>query len=242
MENTKEEKPEEITPIDQMHLTRRNFLQVVGVFTVSAGVGTLLGCEPLPEEPDASEPACMGYIVVDSRKCQGCLTCMIACSLAHEGCVNLSRARLQITQSSFACWPEDITINQCHQCLDALCVKACPTGALIIDTENGNIRLVDQSLCVGCGRCFKACPFEPERPVLAPESAFEKRLKSRKCDLCLNAAYHFHPDGGGVDGIQTCVAVCPMNAIMFTTVAPGEDGYDINLRDWKWAQLGFTIT
>ena len=81
-------------------VSRRNFIKVVGVFTLSAGAAPLISCEEIPVVSDF--PPSMGYILVDSKKCQGCMTCMIACSVVHEGCVNLSLARLQIVQNPFS--------------------------------------------------------------------------------------------------------------------------------------------
>jgi len=243
-DKTREGNPSKIATFDKKDLSRRNFLKVVGVFTITATTAPLLGCEIPPEGTDPADPlASLGYIIVDSRKCQGCLTCMLSCSLANEGCVNLSKARIQVVSSSFRPFPDDIFINQCHQCADHPCVDACPTGALAIDEANGNIRVVDQSVCVGCGMCRNACPFTPERPNITPNPAFDGAMKSNKCDLCLNAPYHFNPEvGGGVEGIQTCVAVCPLKAIRFTTELPSLDGYDTNLRPKDWGALGYSMT
>ena len=89
---------------------------------------------------------------------------------------------------------------------------------------------------------FNACPFTPQRPLIAPNPAHEGAKKSHKCDLCLNAPYHFDPEvGGGVEGIQTCVAVCPLKAIQFTTELPADGGYDINLRPKDWGTLGYSM-
>lgn len=250
MENIKDDTPKEIVPIEQKDLSRRKFLQVIGVFAVSVGGAGLLGCEQNPgangcDPGTVTDGFCMGYILVDSAKCQGCLTCMASCSLVNEGVAGFSRARIQVCVDAFGNYPNDVRITQCRQCADPKCVDACPTGAMMIDTDNGNIRLVDPELCVGCGRCVKACPFEPARPIVAPDEKYDGKPRSRKCDLCLNAPYHFAPEGGGIDGVRTCESVCPMKAIQFTTFMPeqsGDAGYDINLRDRKWKQLGFDTT
>ncbi len=258
MENTKDDNPKEIIPIEKKDVSRRKFLQVVGIFTVSVGSGGLLACEqqnqrangcdpgtdPDPENPgDPSAGVCMGYILVDSRKCQGCLTCMAACSLVNEGVAGISLARIQVSVDAFGKYPNDVLISQCRQCEDPKCIEACPVGAMIRDPDHGNIRLVNPDLCIGCGRCIAACPFEPSRSFIAPD--FDGKNKSRKCDLCLNAPYHFAPEGGGIDGKRTCESVCPMQAIQFTTLMPvqqGDDGYEVNLRNNKWKQLGYDIT
>ena len=170
---------------------------------------------------------------------------MIGCSLVHEGAVNLSLARLQVVQNPFSGWPNDIAINQCHQCLDAPCVSECPTNALFVDQQNGNVRLVNKDLCIGCGFCLQACPFEVERPVVASDPSAGNALKSRKCDLCQNARYHWSAEGGGVNGLQTCVSVCPVDAIQFTIDMPRQGSnqeYDINMRDASWGNLGFSTS
>lgn len=223
-------------------LSRRGFLKLVGVFSVGVGAAGLMGCE-VPDDDPTAFPS-MGYILVDSRKCQGCLTCMISCSLVNEGFVNLSLSRIQVMGNHFGLYPNDTRVTQCRQCEDPACVEACPNDALVIDKDNGNIRLVNTYDCIGCGRCVMACPFEPERPIVAPDERYDGERKSRKCDLCLNAPYHFSEEGGGLDGKRTCESVCPMKAIVFTTVMPtqdGDSGYEVNLRDLKWRELGYDI-
>lgn len=223
-------------PVEQNDLsTRRDFLKVVGIFAVGVSGAGAISCGA------GTGNACKGYILVDPAKCQGCLTCMISCSLVNEGCVNLSLSRIQVQRDTFGCYPNNISVTQCRQCKDPQCVDACSNGALIIDKKNGNIRLIDINSCNGCGRCMQACPYEPERPQVAPDDKFGGQLKSRKCDLCLNAPHHWDPAGGGVDGKQACVSSCPLNAIKFTTVMPtqkGDKGYNVNLRDAMWGDVG----
>ncbi len=56
----------------------------------------------------AAIPASEGYLLVETKKCQSCTSCMLACSLVHEGVENLSRARIQIIQDSLEFYPDDI--------------------------------------------------------------------------------------------------------------------------------------
>lgn len=57
-------------------------------------------------------------------------------------------------------------------------LKACPTGAIRVDTENGNVRILDETLCDGCRLRIDACPHKPSRIIWNPE-----RNAAAKCDL-----------------------------------------------------------
>ena len=115
-----------------VQISRRDFLKFTGTVAIGAGV--------LPkliwlDDAIAVIPASEGYLLVDTKKCQGCLSCMLACSLVHEGTENLSLARIQILQNSFAKFPDDLTMAQCRQCVEPPCVDACPEKALYVDKK-----------------------------------------------------------------------------------------------------------
>ena len=90
-------------------------------------------------------------LLIDTKKCQGCMTCMLVCSLVHEGKENLSMSRIQVIQSSFEKYPSDIEtryVESCDLCLDTpfwneqggvdgkqACVEVCPLGAVRLSTE-----------------------------------------------------------------------------------------------------------
>jgi protein NrfC len=174
-----------------------------------------------------SYPAAAAYLVVDSKKCDGCGSCMVACSLVHEGVGNYSLSRIQVSQDAFGRYPEDLQLSQCRQCATPLCVQNCPSGACHVEAKNGNVRMIDEAKCIGCQTCLSACPFIPHRPVWNAE-----KRKSSKCDLCLKAT--FWSEAGGPNGKQACVEVCPMRAIKLVKEAPvqkGNTGYDVNLRN-----------
>jgi len=204
-------------------------------------MGGLLAHAIWVEDAVAAIPASEGYLLVDTKKCQGCLSCMVACSLIHEGEANLSQARLQVLQNSFEKWPKDVTIEQCRQCVHPSCVDACTTGALTVDTRNGNIRRIDPRRCIGCTLCIRACPFRPQRLAVIPDREQLTGIRVTKCDLCAHARYHWDENGGGPGGKQACVEVCPVGAIKFTAEIPRQTvtGYEANLRGESWGKLGY---
>jgi len=216
-------------------ITRRDFIKVTGTIVLVAGTRWNLSTS---DEIPSSD----GYLLVDIEKCQGCASCMLACSLVHEGVESLSLSRIQILQNSFQSFPDDLTIEQCRQCVDPPCVKECPTGALKANPRYGNVRMVDKEKCIGCGTCYDVCPYTPSRPVVAADKDYGGEVKSRKCDLCANTPFHWDEAGGGPDGKQACVAVCPVGAIKFTNEIPeqkGDTGYKVNLRGPNWGKLGY---
>jgi protein NrfC len=206
--------------------TRRQFVGGLGGFAAVAALGGFrVGATTV-------YPVSGGYIQIDHTECAGCTSCMAACSLVHEGKVNLSLARIQIMKDDLEPFPNDITMHQCHQCTDAPCVTVCPTGALSVDAANGNVRRIDATKCIGCKTCFGACPFTPKNLQFHPRTAGGVGAASgtvhanehivQKCDLCTNTP--FWSRTGGIGGSQACVSVCPAQAIKFVTDISG--GYD----------------
>jgi protein NrfC len=231
-----------IKPIETEEISRRTFLKCTGTIVFALGGGTYLFSAHPPGATAAQTAACNGYLVVDIRKCQGCISCVLACSLVHEGLENPSLSRIQILQNPFEKFPQDLNIEQCRQCTEPACVDACPENALTANAAFGNVRMVDKEKCTGCGSCFDACPYTPKRVVVMEDETFDYERKSQKCDLCAKARYHFDETGGGPDGKQACVEVCPVNAIQFTRKIPaqeGTSGYKIDLRGAGWKSLGY---
>jgi protein NrfC len=170
-------------------------------------------------------PLSTGYLVYDSRRCAGCQSCMLACSLVHDGETSTSLARIQVSRAVLTSYPYDIQISVCRQCPEPMCVKNCPTGACHVSAAHGNVRLIQTEKCIGCQTCIKVCPFSPHRTIWNPVTK-----KSTKCDLCANAPYFSKT--GGPKGSQACVTVCPVGALKLVSELPSQadiGGYDVNL-------------
>jgi len=193
-------------------VTRRDFIKFSGL--AIAGIYTI-GCTPGLGLKKAS----WGFILVDTNKCQGCQSCMLACSLVHEGALSLSSARIQVLSNPYGSFPDDITISQCRQCTKPACMKACPTGALARDPKHQNVATIDPAKCIGCQKCINACSWAPARSIWNNEAG-----KSQKCDMCASASNW--DETGGPDGKKACLEICPMGAISFSNVIPAQDDPD----------------
>ena len=219
------------TENDKKSVSRRDFLKS-GSAAIAAGALGVYASQPAADasadpNSEVSYLPSKGYIVYDSRLCFGCQSCMYACSMTHEGAASPSLSRIQIIRDapSFTKYPYDIVMSVCRQCVTPLCVQNCPTGACHIDTENGNVRVIDKDECVGCGRCIESCPQRPHRTVWNPEKEI-----SMKCDLCIDTPYWSRK--GGPDGHQACVDICPAKALKLVHEPPLQtdvNGYDVEL-------------
>jgi protein NrfC len=209
---------------------RRDFLSGAAI---AAGALALCTTESTAAEQTGASAAkasyapSTGYIVYDSRLCLGCQSCMYACAMTHEGEGTPSLARIQIIRDapSFTKYPYDIVMSICRQCVTPLCVQNCPTGACHVEAAHGDVRMIDQSKCIGCKNCINSCPQRPHRTIWN-----QAKNKSAKCDLCSDAPFWGQP--GGPAGKQACVTICPAKALKLVNKAPTQldvSGYDINL-------------
>jgi protein NrfC len=129
-------------------ISRRSFLKYTGTIIFVVGAGCYVPAEKGTSnliklnEKRGEIPPSHGYLLVDIRKCQGCTSCMLACTLVHEGVENPSLSRIQIIQNPFKSFPGDLTIEQCRQCVDPACVKVCPEDALRANAGYGNVRMI----------------------------------------------------------------------------------------------------
>lgn len=151
-------------------------------------------------------------IFIDSDKCVGCYSCIVACKLEHNlppypadpplgnpkgpGLIRVSLVGPEIRGEE---------VNQCFQpilcqhCVDAPCIVACPHSAIYKDIETG-ITLVHEDQCMGCRSCLEACPYG------APQF-YDDKLNL--CDLCI----HRLAEGK----CTACEAACPARALYVGT-------------------------
>ena len=138
-----------------------------------------------------------GMIIHNPSVCTGCGTCLLMCSLYHEGVSSPALARACLDVDPFSA---EYAFNVCRQCPAPSCYYACPLRdeALCIDEKTG-ARYINPDKCIGCKSCIKACPFDP------PRIKFNKEKNiSFKCDLCK-----------GREGGPICVEYCPNKALTF---------------------------
>lgn len=140
----------------------------------------------------------MKVIGVHLDRCTGCKTCELYCAtergssgkrlLAAVQESILPQSRIRVEGNYQAPLP-----IQCRHCLQAPCLDACLTGALVRDEKTGLVIIRDDR-CIGCWTCTAFCPYG----VIFP---WPERKIALKCDRC---AYMENP---------VCIDVCPTRAL-----------------------------
>ena len=163
-------------------------------------------------------------MVVDQRRCVGCHTCEIACNSENKmpldtklliNTVIKDRRITDLPQNTqgidyaFYARHEGPVMNyltrSCQQCADAPCVKVCPENATWQNTEG--IVEMDESRCINCAQCIKACPYEGMRVMTDTV---------KKCTFCVHRLYDDTLPAAARKPF--CVAACPAGARCFGDV------------------------
>lgn len=149
---------------------------------------------------------------LNANECTGCKACVAACKDVCGIPVGFKLRRVvtgeagswQVDPASGILVPSDVfsySISYaCMHCAAPACLAKCPKGAISKDAETG-IVAIDQELCIGCGTCARACPWDA--PVVVPR--IDGTRKTRKCDFCRDLL------GQGEE--PACVAACSMRCL-----------------------------
>ncbi|MGA2409449.1 MAG: cyclic nucleotide-binding domain-containing protein [Candidatus Binataceae bacterium] len=117
-------------------------------------------------------------LVMDMDLCIKCDACVQACEALH-GKSRLIRNGIQIGKY--------LIPSACRHCDDPKCMNSCPTGSIKRRPE-GEIYF-DYDMCIGCGNCAIACPYDNIAMIDTP--AFDK-AQARKARV-MNDANFFRP-------------------------------------------------
>lgn len=186
-------------------LSRRSFVMMMGVAGATVFGSSLFSCveslSALTKTPVMMDAK--GVLIHDVSRCVACRRCELACTEFNDGAASSHLSRVKVARNMKgemallgAGANFRVVADTCKQCPHPVpCAEACPKGAIRADAKTG-ARRVDETLCVGCGVCTKACPW-------AVITVNPTTHKSSKCTLC--------------DGNPECVRACPTGALKFVS-------------------------
>ncbi|PGF18119.1 4Fe-4S ferredoxin [Natrinema sp. CBA1119] len=162
--------------------TRRETMKKMGVGATAVGLGAFGTVSDGPEHSVAEGPRqetteesdTQWGMTIDLERCDGCLSCMTACSEEND----LDQG---VNWMYVMAWEDDnhhgqegseydvytdfnmgsdfnMLVRPCQHCTDAPCEKVCPTTARHTRDKDGLV-LTDYDVCIGCRYCQVACPY-----------------------------------------------------------------------------------
>lgn len=171
-------------------------------------------------------------MAADLRRCVGCQTCTAACRHANATPPGVQwRAVLDVEAGEFPEVKRAFVPVGCMHCSEPPCMQVCPSTAT--RRRDDGLVTIDYDLCIGCGYCAVACPYQARHIVhrasfaygdegMAPELArFDPRRVSvaTKCTFCKERIDEAKERGlePGVDPEVTpaCVNACIAGALVF---------------------------
>jgi len=165
-------------------------------------------------------------VLMQPEKCTGCLSCRLACAVAHSKAGTLFGAAAAGEKPKtriFVHRLEGVNLPlNCRHCTDPPCVDACIAGSMHI-ADDGLVTNHDrQERCIGCWMCVMACPFGVIRDT---GGAAPKAIKcDRQCTF----------EGG----IPACVRACPTGALVYSRVDQFSEASRENFfKHWQKAGL-----
>ena len=142
-------------------------------------------------------------MVIDLHRCTRCDDCVKACASVHDGNPKFVRHGINYDRLQF--------VQACMHCADPVCMIGCPTGSISRDVDSGLVS-IHESICVGCGTCANACPYEnirmaeiydPQGRAYCDSASGKPISKATKCDMCSSM-----PSG------PACASACPHDALV----------------------------
>ena len=98
-------------------------------------------------------------MIIDLRKCTGCMGCTIACVTENKLPPGIAyRPVLTETTGTYPNVSRRFIPRPCMQCDEPPCVPVCPVNATWKRPDG--ITVIDYDMCIGCRYCITACPYQ----------------------------------------------------------------------------------
>lgn len=171
-------------------------------------------------------------MVADLNRCVGCQTCTAACKHTNATAPGVQwRKVLDLEVGQYPDVSRVFVPVGCQHCAEPPCMHVCPTTATRQRTDG--VVTIDYDLCIGCGYCIVACPYQARFKVMKPTQAYrqnrmpqewkqeqpERYGVAQKCTFCSDRIdYGLANDltpGLDPEATPACVNSCIADALVF---------------------------
>lgn len=135
-------------------------------------------------------------MVIDVRKCVGCMSCSVSCKMENGVPFGVFRAWVNMAEKgSYPDVRRYFLPRLCNHCENPPCVPVCPVKATYYN-QDGRV-VIDREKCIGCGYCLEACPYNARFANAVSKTA-------DKCDFC----EHLTSAGEAPACVKNCLGQC----------------------------------
>jgi len=146
-------------------------------------------------------------MVIDLRKCIGCMSCMVACKAEFGVPMGVWRTWVKVAdKGSYPNTKRIFMPRLCNHCDYPVCVRNCPTQATYKHKDGFVLQRYNR--CIGCRTCMVACPYNARH--LIPAKRTDKNLPKQVVDKC---TFCIHRVKKGL--VPACVQACVGGARIF---------------------------
>jgi phenylacetyl-CoA:acceptor oxidoreductase subunit 1 len=194
-------------------------------------------------------------MVADLNRCVGCQTCTAACKHTNATAPHVQwRKVLDLEVGEFPDVRRAFVPVGCQHCADPPCKHVCPSTAT--GQRDDGLVTIDYDLCIGCGYCMVACPYQARYKVVEPAQAYTglkrmihelkradpRRLKvAQKCTFCSDRIDDGLKNGlsPGVDPEATpaCANACIADALVFGDIEDPASRVNRLLAENRWFRM-----
>jgi phenylacetyl-CoA:acceptor oxidoreductase subunit 1 len=193
-------------------------------------------------------------MIADLNRCIGCQTCTAACK--HSNGTPPGVQWRKVLDFEFGEYPDTQRLFVpvgCQHCADPPCMHVCPSTAT--GQRDDGVVTIDYDLCIGCGYCIVACPYQARYKVDKAEFAFGDQATAmelqrfdgktlgvaQKCTFCSDRvdaglALGLVP-GVDPDASPACVNSCVAGALSFGDIEDENSHVSRLLVDKPWFQM-----
>ena len=193
-------------------------------------------------------------MVADLRRCVGCQTCTAACKEGNGTPPGVQWRRvLDLETGTYPNVNRVFVPVGCQHCANPPCMEVCPSTAT--GQRADGIVTIDYDLCIGCGYCAMACPYDARSMVDHAEYAFgdqptaveatrigrERIGVATKCTFCAGRI-----DAGTARGLvpgqdpeatPLCVNSCISGALRFGDIEDKDGPIATLLAENQWFRM-----